>query len=335
MFQYFPAMEKQGISLQTEPLFQDDYIDRLYSGRSRLGSVIKSYMKRVFTILSMPKCDAIWVEKELFPWTPWFVEKIFFKILGKKYIVDYDDAIFHQYDQHRFGLVRAILGQKCDQVMRHSSVMVAGNEYLAARARSAGAEKIVIIPTVVSGEKYQTSSGRHEPLVIGWIGSSSTVGYLNRLRPILSDLAKRHSFVFRIVGAAVDWKDVPVVNVPWDESQEVAFVQSFDIGIMPLKDSLWEKGKCGFKLIQYMACGKPVVADPIGVNSCIVHTGINGYLPETQQQWTESLEELLLNSELREKMGHQGRDRFEKEYSLEVWSAPLMELFFQIQKVDR
>ena len=139
MFQYYPSLQAQGVELKTAALFDDDYLDRLYSKRSRLSSVLKCYLKRMWAIFTAGDYDVIWVEKELFPWVPWFIEKWFFKILGAPFVVDYDDAIFHQYDQHRLGLVRKLLGTKCDEVMKASAVMVGGNEYLASRARQAGA----------------------------------------------------------------------------------------------------------------------------------------------------------------------------------------------------
>lgn len=330
MFQYFPYLQAQGVQLKTEALFDDDYLDRLYSKRSRLFSILKCYLRRLRVLLLAKKTDILWIEKELFPWVPWFFERWFLKFHGIPYIVDYDDAIFHQYDQHRLGAVRSLLGTKCDKVMQFSSLVVGGNEYLANRALNAGAPAVTKIPTVVSGQVFVPRDPGNEVPVIGWIGSMSTAVYLDKLRPILSELSKKHIFKFRVVGATVNWADVPVESVTWSEQDEVALVQSFDIGVMPLVDSPWERGKCGFKLIQYMACGKAVVADPVGVNTEIVNHGKNGFLVSEELNWYSALEKLLLDAPLRKEMGGQGRVRFIEFYSLERWQGDLYQLFQKV-----
>ncbi|MGZ3798430.1 MAG: glycosyltransferase family 4 protein, partial [Pseudobdellovibrionaceae bacterium] len=246
------------------------------------------------------------------------------------YVVDYDDAIFHQYDTHRIPLVRKLLGTKCDQVMRSSEIVVAGNQYLAERARLAGAKKVFVVPTVVSEKIFVPKEIKNPLPVIGWIGSMSTAVYLEKLRPVLFELRQKYSFKFRVVGAQLEWSELPVESVPWSEDQEVALVQTFDIGVMPLLDSPWERGKCGFKLIQYMACGKPVVADPVGVNSEIVEEGKTGYLVSPQMDWYQALEKLLVDASEKTEMGQRGRERFEAQYSLEHWQIFLHKLFQEI-----
>jgi glycosyltransferase involved in cell wall biosynthesis len=326
-FQYYPGLEAKGVEIMTSPLFDDDYLDRLYSKRSRLGSVLKAYARRAWFLLHRPECDVVWIEKELFPWMPWFIERWFFKVLAKPSVVDYDDAIFHQYDKHRFGLVRALLGTKCDQVMQRCNAVIAGNSYLAERAVQAGATTVVKVPTVVSEKVFFPESASNPVPVIGWIGSMSTAIYLAELRPALIELKKKYEFAFRVVGANLDWSDFPVDNVPWTESLEVAAVQSFDIGVMPLIDSYWERGKCGFKLVQYMACGKPVVADPVGVNVEIVDDEVNGFLTSASRNWYQALEILLNETTLRQSMGAKGRERFQHHYSLETWQETVFKLF--------
>lgn len=328
IFQYYPSLQAKGVELTTEALFEDPYLDLLYARQSRGLCILKSYFRRAFKILGSAKnYDVVWLEKELFPWIPWCFEKWFFKLLKVPYIVDYDDAIFHQYDKNRLGIVRKLLGKKCDRVMQYAQCVVAGNEYLAARARSAGAQKVVKIPTVVSEKVFSPKSTNNPEPVIGWIGSMSTAIYLEKLRPILRDLSQSFSFKFRVVGVRLQWEDVPLECVPWSEATEVSLVQSFDIGLMPLLDSPWERGKCGFKLIQYMACGKPVIADPVGVNVEIVEDGNTGYLVSEQQTWAQAIEKLLINSQQRQEMGLAGVLRFQKHYSLECWEDYLFRLF--------
>lgn len=337
-FQYYPHLQEKGVELVTEALFEDDYLERLYAKEGRLFCVLKSYWRRLWVILSSfnKNYDVVWLEKELFPWVPWFIEKWFLKLLNVPYVVDYDDAIFHQYDQHRSQLVRTLLGTKCDQVLRHSRCFVAGNEYLAQRGQKAGAHTIVKIPTVVSANVFSAKeSAESSGPVIGWIGSMSTAIYLEKLRPVLHELSLKHQFKFRVVGASLDWNENALECVPWSEAQEVSLVQSFDIGIMPLLDSPWERGKCGFKLIQYMACGKPVVADPVGVNTEIIEEGQNGFLITEQRSWRQALEILLENPSLRKEMGQRGLKRFCDHYSLERWQGTLFQLFQDCAKIPR
>jgi glycosyltransferase involved in cell wall biosynthesis len=323
MYQYLPSLEKQGAEFVVKPLFDDIYLEKLYSKQNRFFSILKCYIRRFLSLLFLESFDLIWIEKELFPWMPEFFERIILNYLGVPFVVEYDDAIFHQYDLHRNLLVRKVLSKKCDGLMKNASCVIAGNSYLGQRARRAGANKVVEIPTVVSSQVFTVDGQENEIPIIGWIGSPSTAAYLEKMRPIFRELAKKHQFKFHIVGAQVDWTEPYVECIPWSASKEVAFIQSFDIGIMPLEDSPWEQGKCGFKLIQYMACGKAVIADPVGVNAKIVLDGSTGFLTGPQKSWLQALEELLLDKKLRDEMGQKSRLRFEEKYSREIWEGPL------------
>jgi glycosyltransferase involved in cell wall biosynthesis len=237
-------------------------------------------------------------------------------------VVDYDDALFHQYDQHRSAWVRRLLGGKIARVMRGAHLVTAGNAYLADYARRAGAPRVEIIPTVIDLERYPPAGVRpasDTPFTIGWIGSPSTAKYLLAIAPALAEVCAGGRGVVRLIGAGpVDLPGVPVEVLPWNGSTEVEELKRFDVGIMPLPDEPWERGKCGFKLIQYMACGLPVVASPIGVNMEIVEQGVNGYLAETTAEWVQALNTLLLDADLRKRMGQAGRKKVEQEYSLQV-----------------
>jgi glycosyltransferase involved in cell wall biosynthesis len=214
--------------------------------------------------------------------------------------------------------------------MRHCAVVIAGNQYLADRAKQAGSKNIVKVPTVVSESVFFPKESGNAIPVIGWIGSMSTAVYLSEIRSALVELQKKYDFQFRVVGAQLDWPELAVDNVPWSEGQEVAAVQSFDIGVMPLIDSYWERGKCGFKLVQYMACGKAVVADPVGVNVEIVDDGANGFLISAERTWYQALEALLQDAALRQSMGEQGRTRFQRKYSLETWREVILKVFYDV-----
>lgn len=342
MFQYFPYLKEQGIEITSKPLFDDQYLENFYAGKPRWLSALKAYLGRIWFLLSTSsKFDVLWVEKELFPWIPWSLEKWLFRKLETPFVVDYDDAIFHQYDLHRSRIVRLILGKKCDHLMAMAKLVVVGNKYLAERAqasrKSNSSDPVLIIPTVVSSSKYSPKStprtSQNSVPIIGWIGTKTTIKYLEKLHLILKEVFKQYPFKLKIVGATLDWKDLPVECLAWEESKEVSMIQSFDIGIMPLENTAWEQGKCGFKLIQYMACGKPVVADPVGANCDIVHPEKNGFLTRPPMTWNTALAKLLQDDDLRSSMGSASSIIFREDYSLERWQGPLCSAIVDCSKI--
>lgn len=322
--QYLPYFRAQGVDVTVVPLFSDAYLRSLYEGGSRWREVFAGYLRRVGALLRARRYDVVIIEKEIFPFMPALAERLL-HIFGVPYVVDYDDALFHRYDLHSSKLVRWALGQKIDAVMRHASVVVAGNDYLAERARQAGARRVELIPTVVDTARYQPSqSPPNEIPVIGWIGTPKTSRYLEPLLPIFKALQAQMPVRVVAVGArAEDFAGTPVETVPWSEETEVQSIQQFDIGIMPLADSPWERGKCGYKLIQYMACGVPVVASPVGVNNVIVKPGENGLLAK-DGEWEQPLTALLKDAALRRSCGKRGRADVEAWYSLEVQAPRLL-----------
>jgi glycosyltransferase involved in cell wall biosynthesis len=248
------------------------------------------------------------------------------------YVVDYDDALFHRYDCHTNPWVRRLLGQKIDSVMRHAATVIAGNNYLAERAYRAGANRVEMIPTVVDTKRYQPEQKSVAAVpIVGWIGTPQTSRYLKPLLPVFESLKNDMPVRFVAIGAnPEDFEDTPVETWPWSEESEVKSLQQFDIGIMPLVDSPWERGKCGYKLIQYMACGVPVVASPVGVNREIVVPGGNGLFADTVEEWDKTLRMLLnVDSEARKRMGAAGRVRVEKWYSAQVQASRLLDTLYE------
>jgi len=303
-FQYLPFMASKGWQVDVSPLFSDKYLQALYSGQPRGLEVFTGYWCRLKALLRANQYDLIWIEKEVFPFMPALVERLLVKA-GVPYVVDYDDALFHRYDQHANRLVRSLLGRKIDTVMRYAALVVAGNDYLAERARKGGARRVEIVPTVVDLSRYSAvrpdSKGA---LVVGWIGSPSTIRYLLTLSCVFESLAKDFEVRFVAVGASkAVVENLPIEACPWSEETEVQSIRTFDIGVMPLEDSPWERGKCGYKLIQYMACGLPVVASPVGVNTEIVEQGSNGFLARVLAEWEQALRDLLSDQQLRNSMG--------------------------------
>jgi len=331
-YQYIPYLKENGISITIAALFDDDYLEKLYNcGRVALPRIALYYVQRLTTILNANRFDVTWIEKELFPWLPFFLEAPLLVKL-KPYVVDYDDAIFHGYDQHRFTFVRSLLGQKIDQVMKCSTLVVAGNDYLAQRAIYAGASAVEILPTVIDLKRYPLHAvPKQDIFTVGWIGSPTTTRYISTIEQALRVFCASGKSIVRIVGGKnLSLSDVPIEILPWSEQEEFEMIKTFDVGIMPLSDSPWEHGKCGFKLIQYMACALPVIASPIGVNSTIVTDGYNGFLATSQDDWITALCKLRDNEQLRLAMGLSGRQIVEESYCLQVTAPKLLKLLSDI-----
>lgn len=319
-YQFLPFLKAQGISVDVAPLLSDRYLTTLYGeGRRSPGAILAAYATRIPRLLTARRYDLLWIEKEVLPWLPPVLERLLLA-MAPPYVVDFDDAWFHQYDQHRLGIVRRLLGDKLDRLMRGAALVTVGNPYLEARAHAAGASSVLILPTVVDPARYPTTApmdGRSRT-TIGWIGSPSTSPYLDLLRGPLETLDARGVADVALIGAAPDaLAGLPVRRLTWTEDSEAANILGFDIGVMPLADTPWERGKCGYKLIQYMACARPVVASPVGVNRSIVEHGVNGFLAETPEEWLQALDRLCADPALRRRMGAAGRAKVERLYSVE------------------
>lgn len=329
--QYLPYLAQMGIQITPLSLFDDAYLRRLYAGKGRsFAAVARCYCARILQTRRIAGSDVVWIEKEALPYFPAWLESGLMPS-AIPYVADYDDAIFHNYDNSRHAVVRKVLGRKIDRVMAGAAIVTCGNRYLAARANQAGARHIRHLPTVVDADRYapQPDGGNARP-VIGWIGSPSTQQYVFALRPVFERLYQAHGIRLVLVGArpevAEQFGSVPVDVLPWAEDVEAQCVASFDIGIMPLPDSPWERGKCGYKLIQYMASAKPVVASPVGVNTEIVQGWDCGLLAEGDDQWFDALDRLLSRSGERVEFGRRGRLAVESHYSLEVQAPKLADI---------
>lgn len=324
--QYLPFLQQKGFRIKVSPFFPGGYVRKLYEGRNTLGCILRGFMHRFGAVCTSKQYDLIWVEKEIFPWLPFACERILF-FGNVPVVVDYDDAVFHRYDQNKSRLVRSLLGKKIDNIMRRATLVICGNDYLAERASAAGARSIEMIPTAVNLDVYRTSHPTgEERITIGWIGTPLSAANLDCVLEPLRKIAGTYTIRFVIIGGCQKrriFNGVPVEYWPWSEETEAHDIGEIDIGIMPLKDDSISRGKCGYKLIQYMACGKPVVASPIGANKTIVADGVNGYLAGDQSEWFEKLALLCNSPGLREKMGCEGRRIVEQRYCTRVTSRQL------------
>ena len=312
--------------MDVAPFLEDDYVSSLYAGRRSPLAILKAYVRRLRQVSSVKQYDLLWVEKEVLPWVPAFAER-----LGRSYVVDYDDAVFHAYDHHSSALVRAVLGRKIQQVMARASRVVVGNHYLGDYAKRAGAQRIEYVPTVIDLDRYgATEEAPHDAFTIGWIGTPWTARYLPAIQPALEQVCRNGRARVVLIGSGpTTLGAVPVEILPWSEENEVRDMRRCDIGIMPLPDEPYERGKCGYKLLQYMACGRPVIASPVGANKEIVESGVSGYLAGTNEEWANAIESLRNDRAALTAVGKAARAKVESQYSLERHAPRLLEILRQ------
>jgi glycosyltransferase involved in cell wall biosynthesis len=326
--QYFPYMEAEGIGCEFSPLTDAAYLRHLYAiKRGTINDCARALLRRVKALLSVRKYDVIIVEYEILPYFPPIIEMVL-KALKIPYIVNYDDAIFYRYSLNPNPVVKTLLADKIDVVMRNAKLVIAGNRFLADYAVRSGAACVEILPTVVDMRHYHRLSREDSSLfTIGWIGSPSTTKYLKKVAFALENVCKGNRARVVLIGAGgMKLPGVPVENLPWSEDTEVESLISCDAGITPLDDGLWEKGKCALKTIQYMACALPVVVSPVGVNREIVEPDITGILASDNEDWIRALTALRDNRALRTRLGMAGRKRVEEAYSVQATAPKLAEL---------
>jgi glycosyltransferase involved in cell wall biosynthesis len=312
-----PVLRQQNVLVDVHSFFDDEYLIRLYAGRrAAVSSLLGYYTRRFRTMLDRAHTDLIWLEKEAVPWLPWPIER--WLLGGRPYVVDFDDAWHLRYQEHPNPLVRAALAGKLPAIVRASRLAIVGNAYLGAWARRMQAPRILELPTTVDLSRYPLATGTPDGgFTIGWIGSPANAAmYLPPLAGVLAELTAGAGVRLDLVGSGPFALDgVAVRNLPWSEADEGRLISGFDVGIMPLRHDEWSEGKCAYKLIQYMACGLPVVASPVGMNRVVVRDGVNGFLADTPEQWRSALLTLRGDPALCRRMGAVGRALVEAEFS--------------------
>ena len=268
--------------------------------------------------------------RKLFP--PWKLR--FIRRYAKKLIFEYDDAIMYRSSRwaQQYSGTRQ---ERFEKMVKASDLIIAGNRFLQEEAlKYIDPIKVHIIPTVVDMGKYvvKQDNPAKDTLIVGWIGSQSTLHYLKALLPVFEELGRRFPFLqLKIVcNAFFDVPTMRVIKKEWSEADEVADLQSFDIGLGPLPDDVWTRGKCGFKLIQCLAVGVPVVCSPVGANKEIVREGEEGFWARDKEEWVDRLSVLIRDRQLRKRMGKQGRKRIEKDYSLQAMAPQLAKVLINI-----
>ncbi len=296
--------------------------------RCDVRDVPRSLMGRVRLFLQLTRTDVIVLHKKLF--NP--LEVRLLKALRKRIIFDFDDAIMYTEARRNQPMTDKFTG-RFRKIMEISEAAVAGNEYLANEAKK-HCRRVEIMTTPVDVKLYTPAApeNKKNEVVIGWIGLPGNLFYLDALAPVFQNLARKFPDIALSVVCS-DFPDIEGVKINkrvWSIESELEFLREMDIGLMPLTDDIWSRGKCGFKILQYFSVGVPVVASPVGINSDIVEHGVNGFLAGTNEEWESSLAELIADASLRKKMGAEGRKTVAERYSREGYLKRYVSLIEEV-----
>jgi len=332
--QWIPYLEKQGVRFTYLPFEDEELHDVIYKRGNSFAKayfILKALYRRIKVCLSVRQYDLVYIFRELALLGPAFIEHLIAR-MKVKIIFDFDDAIWLSYlsPANKYFSYLKCFG-KTATICRISRHVMVGNEYLASYARRYNSH-VSIVPTTIETRDYQIRSyppqAQEHPVIIGWTGSYSTVQHLDTIRSALAKLQMRCRFRLMVVGTPTYQLDgVDILAKSWKADSEISDLQMFDIGLMPLPNDQWSRGKCGLKLLQCMGVGVPVVASPVGVNKEIIKEGVNGFMATTDEEWVEKLTRLIENVEMRRGMGQQGRHFVQQHYSAEIWAPRVLSIF--------
>jgi GT2 family glycosyltransferase len=324
--QFIEKAEEASIEIDHRSLMPSRYFKwQIRNERLLLRAVLYPFLliRRLWQVLYLaPRYDVIWISREMNPFGPPLLERLLVRRC-KRVVFDVDDAL-HIPDVKGSSFVSHLLRDrhKFHKMASSYSVVICGNKHLASFYQQYSRE-VEVIPTVVDTEEYSRVTPRHAQVPrIGWVGTPLNRQHLEMLSPVFARLAEERTFELVVVGlnARLEWQVPQIRYLDWNLKDEIDFFTHFDIGIMPLRDSPFARGKCAFKIVQYMASGIPVVASPVGANCDVVENGHNGFLASTPAEWIDALRTLIDNPGLRREMGENGRRLVDRSFSVSsVW----------------
>lgn len=333
---FFGSLQEAGVSFITDCFLSEQAYEILYgkgAAWQKALAVLAGFLRRLWVVLFVvPRFRYIFVHRGAAPLGPPVFEWIIVKVFRKKLVFDFDDAIWIPViSEHN----RSALSLKCSwkvaPICRWAHRVVVGNDFLAAYARQHN-ERVTIIPTCVdTRNRFNRLKDQHtKRVVVGWTGTHSTLPFLAPLVPVLQQLEQSFDFDFLVIcnqPPAFTLRNLQYL--PWHEATEIKDLLRINIGVMPLEADAWSEGKCGFKIIQYMALGIAAVASPVGVNKTIMEPGVTGFLCAGPEEWYQALATLLNDAALRVRLGSAGRRKMEQQYSLAAHGDAFAALFSQ------
>jgi glycosyltransferase involved in cell wall biosynthesis len=331
--QYLPALEAKGWNYTLASFLDVPTWQILYKpghAGAKVWGTLKGFGRRLKLLFQLKQYDYVFLHREATPIGPPWFEWMAAKVAGSKIIYDFDDAIWMADASGNNKVISFLKWQsKVASICRWSHKVSCGNAFLQEYARQFNPDAI-LNPTTIDTEGMHNQIRRQsaEKVIIGWTGSHTTNRYLDMIVPVLQRLEKEYDFEFRVISNQSP--ELPLRSFtfrPWRKDTEIPDLLTFHIGLMPLEDEPWAKGKCAFKALQYMALGIPAVVSPVGCNTEVVDHGVNGYLCTTEEEWYQSLAQLLQNPELRAKLGHAARQKIVGHYSVVSNTANFLALF--------
>ena len=338
--QYLPFLQSHGFNFTFSYILNEADDKIFYSQGNTLHKIwilFKGILIRIKDVFRYKKYDIIFIQRE----ASFFGISVFERLArrsGAYVIFDFDDSIWladTSPGNKKWEWIKR--PEKFYNNVRHANCVIAGNEYLAEQARPYN-KNVVVLPTSINTAIHRPlpESETKGYVTIGWSGSISTIKHFEGLLPELRQIKNRYGDVvkFKVIGDPQYKNDeLGVESVPWTEADEVAQLNTLDIGLMPLPDDAWAKGKCGLKGLSYMACGVATVMSAVGVNSTIIQDGENGFLINQESEWHEKLSLLIEQAELRKKFGEKGRLTVEANYSVEVLKDKYLQVFQHAKQV--
>ena len=328
--QYLSTLEKE-YEVEMVSFLDDKSWEILYQpGKTMLKArkMIHCIMKRFLLLPKIAKCDHLFIHREVTQIGPPILEWIIAKVLKKKFVYDFDDSIWlPNYSDTNATFQRVKAYWKVRFIMKWADQITAGNQYLADFAKQYN-EKVIVIPTTIDTEYHVPSTEENNSkLTIGWTGSHTTMNYLQIVDHVLMDLKSKYDFEFVVISNQEPEIKCPFRFVKWNKESEIEDLSTFDIGLMPLIETKWTAGKCGFKALQYMALGLPTLASAVGVNKQIIDHEESGYLISKEEDWKTYLTELINNPEKRIEIGEKAKVKIEKSYSVHSQEKVYQSLF--------
>jgi len=315
--QWENILKKKNIILK-KIFFSDNFFINLKNKRNIFVIIyyIFLYIKFLIVILFNCKNSTFIIFRNCTIGGPPIVE-ILLKLIGKKIIFDFDDAIQYGSENNNSWLFSNLI--RCDWkikiIIKISNIVIAGNKNLKKFASKLN-DNVKIIPTTIDIKKYKFVKKKiQKTLTIGWSGSLSTSKYIENFLPILLKIQKKKKFKILIIGSKLNINNKEIKCLDWSSKNELKYLNKIDIGLMPLPNNQWTKGKCGLKIIQYLSVGIPSVVSNVGINSEIIINGKNGYLVNNKSEWKIYIKKFLKNPKIVSKMGLNGRKIVEKNFS--------------------
>lgn len=333
--QYLRFLKDKNVSYSIHPFFDKEAWTKLYSQRGTVKKffyLCKGYIKRFFILFKIPSCNYVFIHREATPLGPPIFEWVVAKLIKKRIIYDFDDAIWLEDPLEQGTFISKLKNKsKVAYICKWSDKISVGNEFLASYGGSFN-KNTMIIPTTIDTENLHNPTLYPQKTnslpIIGWTGTHSTLHYLDQIMPVIKDIEQTHDLVFMVISnkkPSIDLKSLQFV--PWNKETEIQDLSRIDIGLMPLTEDLWSQGKCGFKALQYMALEIPAIASPVGVNNKIIQHEKNGYLCNNLEDWRHSIIQLIENRKKRIEMGKEGRKTVVNNYSVLSNTTGFLSLF--------